>query len=559
MDIKRIISYLLYIVLFGTGFALWQAWQKEHVPTTPQLAVNTVNGSASTLPPSTVLEQAKTTAVNQSNTSASLVSQQQNQASIITVETDVLKVHIDAQGGNLVQLDLPKYPQSADTPQLPVNLLNTNPSSLFVAQSGLVGAEGPDKTEGQAIWQTEKTHYVLEPNQKTLPVTLTWKNEDGVNVTKTYVFNRGQYDIQLNYTIQNQSEQPWTGQFYTQLRRVPPKNNDGLFALHTFTGASISSPSKHYEKLSFKDLAENSLNRSIQGGWLAMQQRYFVTAWVPEQNQVHQYWSSAAPDQSYILGQVSPIIQVAPGKTSSIQAKFYAGPLITENLSTLAPYLDRTIDYGWLEYISLAIFWVMKHIYEWIGNWGWAIVLVTLLIKAAFYQLSATSYRSMAKMRLLTPRIQAIKDRYGEDRQKLSQATMELYKKEKVNPLSGCLPILVQIPFFIALYYVLVESVELRQAPFIFWIKDLSTHDPYYVLPILMGISMFIQQKLNPTPPDPTQAKLMMLLPFVFTIFFLAFPAGLVLYWLVNNCVGVTQQWWINRSFEQNSRSLKTR
>lgn len=555
MDIKRII---LYIALAAVGFALWNAWEKEHPPATA-VANQTNTMTSANVPPLSAQEQAQTnvppasTATNPTVPAAPAHPGQQ----MINVTTDVLNIGIDTLGGSLIKSALPKYPVSVQTPNQPVQLLDSNPNSLFIAQSGLIGPDGPDTQEGQAVFTSAQSNYHMSADQNQLDVQLTWQNKDGVSITKTYTFYRGKYNVGLSYQITNHSSKPWSGQFYTQLRRVPPQVSHSIFALHTFTGAAISSANEPYEKLTFSKLAEQNLNRTIEGGWLAMQERYFLTVWIPPQNASNHYYSSTSSDQTYTLGAVGPKINVAPGNTTQVQAKFYTGPQIGENLKPLAPHLELTIDYGWLWPISVAIFWVMKHIYNWIGNWGWSIVLVTLLIKLLFYKLSETSYRSMAKMRKLTPRLQAIKDRYGDDRQKLSQATMELYRKEKVNPLSGCLPILVQIPFFIALYYVLVESVELRQAPFIWWIKDLSTYDPFYVLPILMGISMFLQQKLNPPPPDPMQAKIMMLLPIVFTVFFLAFPAGLVLYWLVNNCIGVAQQWHIIRSVEKSDSQHK--
>ena len=295
-------------------------------------------------------------------------------------------------------------------------------------------------------------------------------------------------------------------------------------------------------------MAEDNLSLNTKGGWVVMQQHYFLSAWVPNEQQINHYYTSVSPNDVYTIGFLGPQLNVAAGDKLVTKTKFYAGPQLTDRLHSIAPNLDLTVDYGWLWFISMGIFWLMKKIHLVIGNWGWSIILVTICIKAVFYKLSATSYRSMAKMRKLTPKIQALKQRFGDDKQKMSQETMKLYKKEKVNPFGGCLPILIQIPFFIALYYVLIESVELRQAPFIFWIHDLSIKDPFYVLPLLMGISMLIQQKLSPPPPDPMQAKMMMLLPIVFTVFFLNFPAGLVLYWVCNNTLSILQQWYVMRT-----------
>ncbi|HVV69916.1 MAG TPA: membrane protein insertase YidC [Gammaproteobacteria bacterium] len=553
MEHRRII---LYIALMAILFALWQAWQKDYPPTsavvtTPAGAPGSVN-----VPPVSASQQAA--ANNPAPTPAAVptgttIPTNQSLAGhpLIHVNTDVFHATIDTQGGNVVQINLPKYPESLDTPNKPVQILNNDPNVLFVAQTGLIGPNGPDTQTGQAIYTPQQTEYELAPNQNELNVSMTWQSPEGVKVTKTFTFKRGKYDVHVNYQIDNQSPQPWVGQLYAQLRQKPPTSSSGLLGLHTYNGAALSTTAEPYEKISYSKLGKENLDRTSVGGWLAMQQRYFLTSWIPSQSDTNHFYSRTDADGTLALGFVGKQLNVPPGKNTTAGAILYAGPELADDLKALAPHLDLTIDYGWLWPISVAILWVMKHIHAWIGNWGWSIVIVTLLIKLLFYKLSETSYRSMAKMRKLTPKIQAIKDRYGDDKQKMSQATMELYKKEKVNPLTGCLPMIVQIPFFIALYYVLIESVELRQAPFILWIHDLSVHDPYYVLPVLMGLSMWLQQRLNPPPPDPVQAKVMMLLPVIFTVFFLSFPAGLVLYWLVNNCLSVLQQWYITRKMEK--------
>jgi YidC/Oxa1 family membrane protein insertase len=340
---------------------------------------------------------------------------------------------------------------------------------------------------------------------------------------------------------------------------TPPNNKQGLSNMATFFGAAISSPEKRFQKISFKEMAQQNLNQTITGGWAAMIQHYFVSAWVPEANTTQQYFSRVMPDGLYTIGMIGPKLSIAPGGTYNTSATFYAGPSISNQLEKAAPGLQLTIDYGWFWFISSIIFWMMQHIYNLVGNWGWSIVLVTLVIKLMFYHLSAKSYRSMSVLKKLQPRINTLKERYGDDKQKFTQATLELYKKEKVNPMSGCLPILIQIPVFIGLYWVLVESVQLRQAPFILWIHDLSIKDPYYILPLLMGISMFLQQRLSPPPADPTQAKIMMLMPVVFTLLFLNFPAGLMLYWFVNNLLSFLQQWYIMHSIEKVEKTEKVK
>lgn len=330
-----------------------------------------------------------------------------------------------------------------------------------------------------------------------------------------------------------------------------------MFHVGSYTGASYSVPGQYkYKKVSFKDMEKNNLNADANGGWIAMQQHYFLSSWIPAKEAKNTIYTRASSGD-YSIGSVSQAIQVKPGQSQNVSAGLYVGPENTEVLQGIAPGLDLTVDYGWLWFLSSILFSIMKAIHSVVGNWGWAIVLVTVLIKLAFYRLSASSYKSMAGMRKLQPKLQALRERYGDDKAKLSQATMELYRAEQVNPLGGCLPILVQIPVFIALYWVLLESVELRQAPFIFWIKDLAAADPYHVLPIIMGATMLIQQKLNPAPPDPTQAKVMMFLPVLFTALFWSFPAGLVLYWIVNNTLSILQQWYITRKYSDDKPSTK--
>ncbi|HYF97446.1 MAG TPA: membrane protein insertase YidC, partial [Coxiellaceae bacterium] len=371
------------------------------------------------------------------------------------------------------------------------------------------------------------------------------------------------YAIKIENQISNRSGRTWVGSLYSQIKHKPVEQEHSFMQPRTYEGATLSSPAKRYQKLPYDKLEKATVNENIKDGWMAMQQHYFLTAWIPDPAQTNHYYTHVTSlgageyDKIYTIGFVAPETQLAPGASESISSTFYVGPESTKQLEPLAPGLDLTIDYGWLWIISKAIFWVMDHINSIVGNWGWSIILVTVLIKLLFYKLSEASYRSMARMRELQPRLATLRERYGDDKQKLSQSTMEIYKKEKINPLGGCLPVIVQIPVFIALYYVLFESVELRQAPFILWIHDLSVKDPYYVLPILMGLSMFAQQKLSPPPPDPTQAKVMMFLPVIFTVFFLSFPAGLVLYWLVNNCLSALQQWYIIKRMEAKHHSKK--
>lgn len=538
MDFRRL---LLYIALVFVVFTLWTNWQKDKNASTP---ISTQPANTTTNTPS--FTTSSTTATAQSAQQTPMPADR-----IVTVKTNVLDVKIDTLGGNIIEVDLPAYPASEKTPHVPVTLLTDDPSKLYVAQSGITGTEGPDTTSSQVQYTTTEKNYVLPDNQNEMDVNLTYRSKQGVLFTKTFKFKKDQYDIHVNYNIQNNSSKPWSGNFYAQFQQRKPEMPSGLFHLSTYTGPAISSAEKLYEKINYSKLEKADLDRNIRGGWVALQQRYFLSSWIPNQQETNHYYSSVDPNQIYTLGFIGPTFTIPAKNQHTTSATIYAGPEIEGFLKPLAPGLNLTIDYGWLWWISIIIFWVMQHIYKIVGNWGWAIVIVTLLIKILFFKLSEYSYRSMAKMRMLQPKLEELKKRYGDDRAKLSQATMELYRKEKVNPLGGCLPIVVQIPVFIALYYVLIESVQLRHAPFILWIHDLSAKDPYYILPILMGISMYFQQRLNPAPPDPIQARMMQLLPLVFTIFFMAFPSGLVLYWLTNNCLTILQQWHVTRKVEQ--------
>ena len=388
-------------------------------------------------------------------------------------------------------------------------------------------------------------------------VTLKGTNADGVSINKEFVFSKNSYLIDVRYVLKNEGRSAWKGYMNTQLlRTTPPEDKSSMFHVGSFTGASYSNPGVHrYQKINFADMTKENLNIHTDGGWIAMQQHYFLSAWVPVADSKSNFYTRAS-DGDYTIGSVSQPIVLEPGQQKDTSSRLYLGPEVTSILKSIAPGLDLTVDYGWLWFLSSLLFSFMKTIYFVIGNWGWSIILVTLLIKLAFYRLSATSYKSMAAMRKLQPKLLQLRERYGDDKAKISQATMELYKQEKVNPLGGCLPIVIQIPVFIALYWVLLESVELRQAPFIFWIKDLAMPDPFHVLPIIMGATMLIQQRLNPAPPDPMQAKVMMFLPILFTGLFWNFPAGLVLYWVVNNSLSILQQWYITRKYSDDKLSL---
>jgi len=578
-NIYDYIRFALYGVLIFVAFTLYQHWNQEHVPPVTT-AINQVQNVPNN-PYIPEISKANTTPVasaqpNTTTTAATDLSSGQ----IIHVITDVFDLSIDTHGGNVIEAKLLKYPAVLHS-ATPFELLNNNPNTRYIAQSGLLSNVGPDTPAGQANYTADNTEYTLPAGQNSLEVQLHWQNDQGLKVTKTYTFIRGSYDILMTYAVTNGSSQPWSGHRYLQLLRskTPPENSQGggLSNLSTFFGAAISTTEKPFQKITFKQMDQNNLNLASTDGWLAMLQHYFITAWVPNgtaenaqaddnsllstfkhyfstptppsSNSVtYNYYSKVLPDSLYAVGLIGPELQAQPGATISSQAKLYTGPEDTEQLQKIAPKLNLTIDYGLLWIFAVPLFWLMQKIYNVVGNWGWSIVILTIIVKLLFYKLSAKSYRSMSMLKKLQPRIEMLKERFGDDKQKFTQATLDLYRQEKVNPMSGCLPIIIQIPVFISLYWVLVESVQLRQAPFILWIHDLSAKDPYYILPLLMGISFFIQQRLNPPPPDPMQAKMMMLMPIIFTVLFLKFPAGLMLYWFVNNTLSILQQWYIMRT-----------
>jgi len=547
----------LYVALAIIAFLLFSTWQREHVVKPKPATMQPVVGQATpSVVPQSVVPSASATAAAKRQPGAQL----EQGKRLIRVRTDVLDISIDPHGGNIVQAGLPKYPLTQQQLNVPMSILSQQPATYYVAQSGLTGHQGPDTRKGQVTYAAKKTSYQLLPGQNQLQVNLSWTSPAGIAFVKTYIFQRDKYVVGVQYQVHNRSSKTWRGHMYGQIQRKQPAKQGGLFHLHTFRGAALSTTSKTYDKLSYKDMREQNVNKQSQGGWLAMQQRYFLSAWVPEAKSVNHYYTQVGQNQLYTIGFLGPQLTVPAGKAATTHAQFYVGPEISKRLNAISPHLGLTVDYGWLWIISGAIFWVMAKIYSVIGNWGWSIVIVTILIKLIFYKLSETSYRSMAKLRILSPKMKQLKERFGDDKQKLSKATMELYRKEKVNPLGGCLPMIIQIPFFIALYYVLIESVQLRQAPFIFWIHDLAVRDPYFILPLLMGVSMFAQQRLTPTmSADPTQAKIMMLMPVIFTVFFASFPAGLVLYWLTNNVSSFLQQWLIIKRMEKADLKKKQR
>ncbi|NDY95164.1 membrane protein insertase YidC [Wenzhouxiangella limi] len=476
----------------------------------------------------------------------------------IEVVTDVLKVDIDANGGTLVDLRLKDYPVAVDQPDEPFVLLVEQLPELFVAQAGLL-ADGMPAPNHTSRWEFERDYYEIPEGSDRLEVPLSWRDESGLEVVATWIFYRGDYVVDLEFEVRNGSGQEWRGARYVQLQRTEPDFSDAGPAFtnperFSYNGGAWFSPGDGMRKLPFEDIESRSHSDTFEGGWAAFIQHYFLAAWIPPKDQTHRYstrYVSADRLPRHVIAATSPQVTVADGDSHSFAARLYAGPKLQNRLDEIADGLVLSVDYRWFRILSQPLFWALDKIHIVIGHWGWSIVVLTLLIKLIFYKLTEAQFRSMGKMRKLQPRIQQLKERYGDDRQKFGQAMMDIYKKEKVNPLGGCLPILVQIPIFISLYWVLLESVELRQTSFL-WVPDLSRPDPYFILPILNGAFMIITQRLMPTAGmDPTQRKIMMWLPVVFAFMFALFPAGLVLYWATNAGVSLAQQWYILKRLER--------
>lgn len=534
---------LLIISLVFTSFLLWDAWQRfqqaKAVP--PPSSVSTATLPAGSTPHSA--EAVPTVPGATGAAKPDVLSQGQK----IRVSTDVLRVELDTLGGDMRKVTLVRYPLDLKEPQVGVTLLDDSDTRLFILQSGWLAPGAPTHN---SVYTAAQSSYQLQSGANELQVRLIWQG-DGLEVAKIYTFKRGSYQVDLSHEVRNLGTQAWQGREYRQLQRTPATELHQNAMIYTYMGGVIYNPQDKYLRVSFDDMQGQNLAKDTAQGWAAMVQHYFLAALIPAADQINHYYTKALAGNRYVLGLVAPQTEVAPGQIQTTHTTLYLGPKLQDELGQIAKGLELTIDYGILTIIAEPMFWLLKWLYHLVGNWGWAIVLITVLIKLAFYKLSETSYKSMAHLRQVQPKLQALKERYADDKEKFNQAMMELYRKEKINPLGGCLPILLQVPFFIALYWVLLESVELRQADFILWITDLSREDPYFVLPLLMGASMFIQQKLNPAPLDPVQEKVMLILPVVFTVFFAFFPSGLVLYWLMNNVLSIAQQWMITRKIEQ--------
>ncbi|HBA64839.1 MAG TPA: membrane protein insertase YidC [Methylococcaceae bacterium] len=558
------IRFILVVTFAMLLYMLYDAWQidygpKREIPVAQQMPQDLKED----LPTATGEPQPESRAE-----AKPIVTEVTESDAIISVTTDVLSLEIDPKGGTIRNLDLLKYPREKENTAVewvwnlfgfskpekdlsPIRLFDSSAERLFLAQSGLIAAEGSaNAATHHSVFNFEKDQYILGDDQDTITVPLTWTNNEGLTVTKTLTFKRGSYTIGVNQTVSNDSTQPWTGRQYKQLLRVPYKEEAGHTFIRTYAGGVVYTEENKYQKVSFDDMASDKLNVKTTGGWSAMIQHYFAAAWIPPKDQENTFYTKDLKDWRYVIGSYSPAFTVEPNSDMEFSAQLFAGPKIQPMMEEIAKGLELTVDYAWLTIIAKPIYWLLNQIHGFVGNWGLSIIGVTLCIKLLFFKLSQTSFRSMAKMRKIQPRLKELQERFADDRQRFNKEMMDMYKREKVNPLGGCLPILVQIPVFISLYWVLVETVELRQAPFALWMQDLSAQDPFFILPILMGITMKIQQSLNPAPIDPLQAKIMKMFPIVFTVFFLFFPAGLVLYWVVNNTLSIIQQWYITKNLE---------
>lgn len=527
---------------------LWQAWEEDYgqPAVTPVVSDTGVPSIAAPEPNTPVINDVPSSPLQ---AAAIPLAVNNVEESFISVETDVYNAKISTVGGNIVDLALKQYPVDKKKPEEVVHLLSQNTDDFFVVEGGMVGKSSLPSHKD--IFVAEKTNYQLG-NQESIIVPLVWQDGNGVTVTKKYTFSKDSYQILQEYEVNNQSGADWSGSVYTQTKRGKPTDGGSKF-IHTYTGAVLSTPESPYEKLSFGDIEDSNLKTDISGGWAAMIQHYFLAALIPSDNSAtYRYYTINPESNRFVIGLVSPAQAVSSGSSVTFSEKLFIGPKIQERLeATSAKDLVLTVDYGWFWFIAKPLFYVLDKVHDYVGNWGWAIIILTILIKLVFYPLSAAGYRSMANMRRVQPKMMALRDRYKDDKMRLNQAMMELYKTEKINPFGGCFPILIQIPVFIALYWVLLESVEMRQAPFTLWLDNLSVPDPFFILPLIMGATMFIQQKLNPAPMDPVQEKVMSFLPIVFTIFFAFFPSGLVLYWVANNILSIAQQARINYTLEK--------
>jgi len=550
MDIQRLVAF---VVFSFSALLLWDAWQKHNAPKAP--VVTSRDQAQPAGGPTTSTVPAAPTALAPSTNLAPLPTPAKAATAVtgraIVIKTDLFEVELNTEGGDIRRVTLFKVFSALD-PSKPLTLLGPDAKHFFVTQSGLLGEGLPSH---KTVYEAAAERFELAAGQDRLVVTLKAQGP-AADVIKTLTFRRGTYEIDVAYEVANRGSAPMSPFAYFQFLRDgnPPSQEAAqtspIAGVATFTGPAVYTNEAKFVKVDFGDIekGKQSHPKKATDGWIALVQHYFVSAWIPPAKMEREYFTNRVGDGLYTAGVVVPVGAIAPGGSGRVAMPLYIGPQETDKLEKIAPGLELVVDYGWLTILAAPLFWVLKSIHGFVGNWGWSIVLLTVLIKLVFYPLNHKAGRSMAQMKVLGPKMERLKQLYGDDRQKLNQAMMELYRTEKINPLGGCLPILVQIPVFIALYWVLLASIELRHAPWIGWITDLSAPDPWYILPVVYAVSMFVQTKLNPQPADPVQARIMLAMPIVFSIFFFFFPAGLVLYWVVQNLLSIAQQWHLNRT-----------
>ena len=553
MDLTK---FALYTSLAVITYLMLLAWQEDYPPLIddgiaeqaqpidPASGLVEISDLPTQMPSSSRLSTQQTSGLTDATAQTEL------QKRHIDIKTDTLELSIDLSGGDIVSLSLPKYLKQIDVADDPFRLLENSLGRNYVAQSGLIGENGIDNS-GRAIYESIYSNYQLEDGQEILQVDLITNVQKDVIVTKRFTFRRNSYLIDIEFLVENNTDTSWDANVFGQIKRdnFDDPSSIGGFG-RTFLGFVTTAVDDPYIKVDFDDIDDRSESVETTGGWIGFSQHYFLSAWIPNQEQANRFTTRKNGANQYFGEFISEAFSVSAGKTGSHNIQFYSGPKDQYVLAEIAPNLDLTIDYGFLWFLAAPIYWLLTQIDSLVGNYGVSIILLTLVVKALFYKLSETQYKSMAGMRRIMPKMQQIKDRYGEDRMGLQKATMDLYKKEKINPFGGCLPMLVQMPVFIALYWVLMESVELRHAPFVGYLTDLSVRDPFFILPLLMGATMFLQTRLSPAPADPMQAKVMQLMPIMMTVLFLWFPSGLVLYWLTNGLLGILQQWYITGKIE---------
>lgn len=544
---------LLLLALLFVSFLLYQAWLGD---TNPQQDVQQQTAAATQQSPavpssSNLSADVPNSTPSSTNLATEDVPATASESASIMLENDRLRLAISLIGGDVVSADLLEHNDQLDS-DTPFRLLENSKDFTYIAQSGLIG-QGPDSNKkGRPFYTVDNDKFVLTEGQTEVSAALRFVDDKGNVFIKTFTLKRGEYVVNVAYTVENNTSEPLNVQLYGQLKESLSEKSTGSLMMPVYRGGAYSTSDVRYQKYKYDDMKEAALNETTQGGWVGMLQHYFVSAWIPSPTESNHLYSSIIQNKYAAIGFKAPEKTIAANSVGEIKASLWVGPKIQKQMAVAADHLDLTVDYGWLWFIAQPMFKLLLFFHGIVGNWGFAIILITFTVKGALYPLTKAQYTSMAKMRLLQPKIKALRDRHGEDRQKVSKGMMELYKKEKVNPLGGCFPIFLQMPIFIALYWSLMESVELRHAPFMLWIQDLSVRDPYFILPVLMGISMFFIQKMSPTTvQDPMQQKVMKFMPVVFTGFFVMFPAGLVLYWLMSNIVTLIQQTIIYRNFEK--------